>query len=79
MNNWAACYVTAIPLRRIDGALFRRVVHPASTRTDSSKVIHVLAEDTFSLFLLGGEVQSVKAKAFPGRRREVGMTVFTDN
>lgn len=79
MNNWAVHYVTAIPLRRIDGTLFRCDGHPASTHTDSSEVIHVLAEDIFSFFWLRGEVQSVRAAAFPGTSSEVGITVFTDN
>lgn len=54
MNNWAAHYVTAIRRRRIDRALFRCDVHPASTHTDSSELIHVLPDVIFSLFLLGG-------------------------
>lgn len=53
MNNRVSHYVTAIPLRRIDGALFRRDVHPASTQTDSSDLIHVSAEHIPSLFLSG--------------------------
>lgn len=63
MNNWAAHYVTAIRRRRIDRALFRCDVHPASTHTDSSELIHVLPDVIFSLF--------------PGRRSEIAG--FTDN
>lgn len=54
MNNWAAHYVTAIRRRRIDRALFRRNMHPASTHADSSELIHVLPDVIFSLFFLGG-------------------------